>query len=73
MSTQTANYPEVIDQLPPGSTLVLHDISWDEYEELLEAVGEPKGLHISLRRRDAANHGPLSTSRKLSVSHQSFG
>lgn len=47
MSTHIANYPEVIDQLPAGSTLVLHDVGWDEYEELLEAVGEAKGLHIS--------------------------
>ena len=47
MSTQTANYPEVINQLPAGSTLVLHDVGWDEYEELLGAVGEAKGLHIS--------------------------
>ena len=65
MSTQTANYPEVIDQLPAGSTLVLHDISWDEYEELLEAVGEANYLHISY------DEGTLQI-RTLSALHESY-
>jgi Uma2 family endonuclease len=41
------DYAAVIEQLPPGSTLVMHDFSWDEYEALLESVGEAKGLRIS--------------------------
>lgn len=47
MSTQIANYSDVIEQLPPGSTLVLSDVSWAEYEGLLESVGEATGLRIS--------------------------
>jgi Uma2 family endonuclease len=49
MSTQTvtSNYAAVAERLPPGSTLIVHDVSWDEYEALLEAVGETKRLRIS--------------------------
>ena len=45
--TMTMNYAAVIEQLPPGSTLVMHDISWDEYEALLEAVGHASACRIS--------------------------
>ena len=48
MSTATTNrHQELIDKLPPASTLILHDIGWEEYEELLDALGEAKGLRIS--------------------------
>jgi Uma2 family endonuclease len=47
MSTQLTNYFDVIEQLPPGSTLVLSEVSWEEYQELLDSVGEAKGLRIS--------------------------
>jgi len=48
MSTQApANLEELVEQLPPGSTLTLHDVTWEEYEELLEAVGEAPSLRIS--------------------------
>ncbi|PYT10424.1 MAG: hypothetical protein DMF60_00130 [Acidobacteria bacterium] len=48
MSTAAINrHQELIDKLPPASTLILHDIGWEEYEELLDALGEAKGLRIS--------------------------
>ena len=47
MSIETANYREVIERLPTDSTLILRGISWDNYEELLAAVGEAPGLRIS--------------------------
>src|SRR6266540_6681398 len=47
MSVETANYREVIERLPTDSTLILRGISWDDYEELLAAVGEAPGLRIS--------------------------
>lgn len=40
-------HQELIDKLPPASTLILNDIGWQEYEELLDALGEAKGLRIS--------------------------
>jgi Uma2 family endonuclease len=47
MSKLTTNYCELVEQLPADSTLILHHVSWEDYEELLEAVGEAKGLRIS--------------------------
>jgi len=43
----TINYLDVIERLPENGTLVLRGLSWEEYEELLEAVGEARGLRIS--------------------------
>jgi Uma2 family endonuclease len=48
MSTATINpHQELIEKLPPASTLILHEISWEEYEEILDALGEAKGLRVS--------------------------
>jgi Uma2 family endonuclease len=47
MTPQTASYTELIERLTPEVTLTLHDISWETYEELLEAVGEAPALRIS--------------------------
>lgn len=51
MSTQTIskaeNLVEMIERMPADSVLTQHGVSWDEYEELLKAVGEASGLRIS--------------------------
>jgi len=47
MSTQIASYYEIVSQLPEDASVTFHDVSWDEYEELLEQVGEAPGLRIS--------------------------
>jgi len=47
MSTQIASYYEMVSQLPDNASVTFHDVSWDEYEELLERVGEAPGLRIS--------------------------
>lgn len=51
MSTQLISQAEaiveMIDRMPPDSVLIQHGISWNDYEELLRAVGEAPGLHIS--------------------------
>ena len=33
--------------MPADSVLIQHGVSWNDYEELLQAVGEAPGLHIS--------------------------
>lgn len=38
---------ELVTRMPTDSVLIQHGISWDEYEELLDAVGEASGLRIS--------------------------
>jgi Uma2 family endonuclease len=48
MSTQAlTNIHELVEQLPPASTLTMHDVSWEEYEDLLGSVGEATWLRIS--------------------------
>ncbi len=44
MTTQTFNLHTIIESLPAGSLVVLPDISWDDYEELLEQLGESRSL-----------------------------
>lgn len=44
---QPANYLDLIESLPENGTLVLRGLDWEEYEELLEAVGEATALRIS--------------------------
>jgi Uma2 family endonuclease len=47
MSTQITSYYEKVSQLPEDASVTFRDVSWDEYEELLEQVGEAPGLRIS--------------------------
>ena len=47
MSTQTLSYYEFVSQLPADTVVTFHNVSWEEYEDLLEQVGEPAGLRIS--------------------------
>ncbi|HJQ30794.1 MAG TPA: Uma2 family endonuclease [Pyrinomonadaceae bacterium] len=35
MSTQTTDYLDIIERLPAGAKLELHNVDWDEYEHLL--------------------------------------
>ncbi|HZS04964.1 MAG TPA: Uma2 family endonuclease [Blastocatellia bacterium] len=41
------NLYEQVGQMEGDSLRVFHDVSWEEYEELLEAVSEAGGLRIS--------------------------
>ncbi len=47
MSTQITSYYEIVSQLPEDASVTFQDVSWDEYEELLEQVGEAPGLRLS--------------------------
>jgi Uma2 family endonuclease len=47
MPPKTATYTELIERLTPEATLTLYGISWETYEDLLEAVGEAPALRIS--------------------------
>lgn len=38
---------EIVKKLPPNSSLKLYEQTWEDYENLLEAVGEASGLRIS--------------------------
>lgn len=47
MPTQAAEYLEAILHLPAGSTLIVHDVSWAEYEQLLEEMHERPSARVS--------------------------
>jgi Uma2 family endonuclease len=47
MSAYSPHYLEAIEHLPDGAMLRLEDISWDEYEQLLEELSEWPGVRVS--------------------------
>ena len=47
MSTRTIDYRQAIDHLPQGATLVLSDVSWEDYEQLLEDLTERPGVRVT--------------------------
>ena len=47
MIAEAVNYLEIIDQLPRDGTLVLYDVSWDEYEEILVQMESKPACHVS--------------------------
>ncbi len=47
MTTQTANYLNAIAHLPAGGTLILGDVPWSEYEQLLADLGESYAVRVS--------------------------
>jgi Uma2 family endonuclease len=47
MTTQTASFYDIVAELPADTVVTFHGASWDEYENLLEQVGEASGLRIS--------------------------
>lgn len=65
MSTQIASYYDMVSQIPDDASLTFQDVSWDEYEELLEQVGEAPGLRISY------DNGSLSV-MTISVEHEKY-
>jgi len=45
--TQTANYLDAIAHLPAGGTLILADVPWTEYEQLLADLGDGYAVRVS--------------------------
>lgn len=50
MSALTTDWLQAIEQLPVNSVVTLHNVDWEEYEDLLEKVGESSGLRTSYDR-----------------------
>jgi Uma2 family endonuclease len=47
MITETSNYYALISQLPEDAFMTFHNVTWEEYEELLNLVSDGSGLRIS--------------------------
>ena len=50
MSTRTENYLEAVEHLPEDALLVLHNVSWSEYEELLEDLLSRPGMRVAYNK-----------------------
>lgn len=50
MTTQAINYLDAIEHLPTGGTLILNDVSWEEYEQLLTDLGDSNTVRVSYDR-----------------------
>jgi|SRR5436190_1450312 len=47
MATQTVDCLEAIAHLPAGGTLIVPDVSWDEYERLVAGLGDRPGVRVT--------------------------
>jgi len=59
MSTRTADYLNAVEHLPDGATLVVHQVTWDEYERLLEDLSDRPHLRVSYDRGKLDIMSPL--------------
>lgn len=64
-STYSSVYYSVVSQLPPGGVATFPNVTWEEYEELLEQVGEARHLRISY------NSGVLKA-MSVSLEHEKY-
>jgi Uma2 family endonuclease len=65
MIAEATNYYTIVSQLPEDAELIFHGATWEEYEELLDQVGEAAGLRISF------NDGTLKV-MSLSSEHEKY-
>ena len=65
IAPKSLNYHEAVTHLPDDSTLQIHNVSWESYEDLLAQLTEPRSLHISY------NNGTL-TAMTVSAEHEKY-
>ncbi len=66
MTTATAtNYYEIVAKFPAGSELILREQTWEDYENILEEIGEASGLRVSY-------DGELVKIMTLSTTHEKY-
>ena len=60
MRVRGTAYQEAIENLPPGAILVLQDVPWEDYEHLLDDIGNRRpGLRITYDRGRLEVMSPL--------------
>ena len=64
-ATTATNYYEIVSKLPAGSELILSDQTFEDYEEILEEIGEANGLRVSF-------DGELLKIMTLSTRHEKY-
>lgn len=53
--------------VPPGHRVLLHDVSWQEFEEILEELGEHRGTRLAYSRGTLEIRMPLPEHEKTKV------
>jgi Uma2 family endonuclease len=59
VSIRTADYREAIEHLPDGTSLVIHDFTWADYERLLNDLVDRPHLRVSYDRGKLEIMSPL--------------
>lgn len=67
MATQTLNYLDAIAHLPAGGTLILNEVPWDEYEQLLADLGDGAGVRVSYDKGRLEVMSPSSKHEKFAL------
>ncbi|HEX5085191.1 MAG TPA: Uma2 family endonuclease [Blastocatellia bacterium] len=65
MIAEATKYYTIVSQLPEDTEVIFHGATWEDYEELLDQVGEAAGLRISF------NDGTLKV-MSLSSEHEKY-
>jgi len=47
MPVAATNYDEIIEHLTPGEPAIFHNVSWQEYEQLLDELVDRSGVRLS--------------------------
>ena len=47
MTTETLSYFEIASDLSPATAATFNDVRWEQYEQLIEELGEAAGLRVS--------------------------
>jgi hypothetical protein len=64
MTTPASNYYEAISHLSDGASKTFHNVTWDEYEKLVDQIGGTRpGLRISYN--DGIEHQSPATHKHL--------
>lgn len=67
MATQTLNYIDAIAHLPAGGTLILNEVPWDDYEQLLAHLGDSAGVRVSYDQGRLEIMSPSSKHEKFAL------
>lgn len=78
MTTETLGYFEIASHLPPAAAVTFHDVSWEDYEQLIEELGEARGMRVSYSEGTlrimtlSPEHESYADFIKLLIGHLSF-
>src|SRR5216684_7599450 len=67
MSTRTQTYLEAVEHLPDDAALILHGVTWNEYEQLLEDMNSWPGMRVTYHKGRLEIVSPSLKHEKIKV------